>query len=92
MKVADPEAQQEGRHEADQPEVDSGRMREEETPRPAAETWTIGDVQLEVGPALADEVVANVGCPRCLSALCGLASALDRPQSDPHLRFSRGLG
>src|SRR5258708_11343967 len=93
MKVADPEAHEEGCHERDQPEVDGGRVREEETPRPAAETWTIGDVQLEIGPALADEVVANVGgAVRCRSALRDLPSALDRAQSHPHLRLAGRLG
>src|SRR5258708_670869 len=93
MKVAEPEAQQEGRHQADQPDVDSGCVREEEAPRPAAETWTIGDVQLEVGPALANKAMANVsGEVRRLPALRGLPSALDRPQSHPYLRLSGGLG
>ncbi len=82
MEVAEPEAQQEGRHEPDQPEIDGGGLREEETPRPPAEAWTIGDVGLEAGTALTDEVVADVsGAIRHLPALRGLASALDRPQS-----------
>ena len=68
-------------------------MAEGETPQAPAGAGTIGDVGLEVGAALADEVVADVSgaIPR-KPALRGLASTLDRAQRHPQLRFSGGLG
>src|SRR6266487_1271332 len=54
-------------------------MGEDEAPYPRSEAGMMGDVGLEAGSALADEVVADVGrAIRRLSGLGGLARALDQ--------------
>ena len=93
MEVGEPEAEREGRQEPDRSEVDGGRLGEDETPNPPAEAGSKGDVGLEIGAALADEVVADVaGAIRRGSALHRLASALNSLQSHVQLRLAGGLG
>src|SRR5450755_1545263 len=55
-------------------------------------TRMVGKVSLEVPATFPDEMVPNVGCAaRCRASLGRLAGALDGPQGNSQLTFSRGV-
>jgi hypothetical protein len=91
-RVGEAAAEQEGGQEPDRPEVGGGGMGEHEASRPAMEPGPIRQVGLEIGAALADQVVADVGCAPGGAALLGLARALDGSERHPKLTLPGAVG
>ena len=89
--VAGPERQEHFGSESDAAEIGRGRVPVDGAAQPVAQPRAVGDVGLEVAPAAADQVVADVGRairrgPRDER----LAGALHRAARDPHLRLAVG--
>ena len=84
------DADKERREQEDRREVDRARPAKRESPRAPRQLRPIPDVQLEVAPAVADEVVADVRAWRADSAgFHDLPGAVDGFQGDADLRFTR---
>ena len=67
-------------------------MGEDEPPRSAAQAGTKRHVRLEVGAALADQVVADMAGAPGVAGLGRLACALDGAQGDAELPFAGAVG
>ncbi len=67
-------------------------MGEDEAPRAAKRARAVRHVGLEIGPALADQMVADVDRASGKAAFGRLARALDSAQGDPQLPLAGPVG